>query len=454
MMHPLAAMALVLVMLVALLVALRFVQRRASLPPELTRKAMHIGMGGAVLSFPWLFDAAWPVVVLGLVSAGLLTGLRLIGRLRSSLGAVIGGVDRHSFGELYYPLAVVLLFVISGGEPLMFAIPIVVLALADATAALIGLFYGRHHYTTADGVKSAEGSIAFFMVAFLSVHVPLLLFSDIGRAETLLVAAIIGLLIMLVEAASWRGLDNLFVPLGAYAMLVLYIDQPVVELVWRLAATLGLVGFVFAWRRRSSLDDSALICAALFGYTAWMLGGVAWLIAPLIVFVVHAMRWPRSATGQSHKVHAVLSVTSAGLVWLFVFVFAELPDAFLAYNVAFAAHLAVLGVSRHAWPIDNDCSPRPHAAKPLWHALWAAALALAPAVAVEKWVSPLPTSRVLWQGLLAGWLAATLAAFGFYLLLPWLYRPAPKAAAIYCAGTILSMIVSALTAGILFWFTG
>jgi NAD(P)-dependent dehydrogenase (short-subunit alcohol dehydrogenase family) len=36
------------------------------------------------------------------------------------------------------------------------------LALADAAAALVGSRYGSWHYTTSDGKKSTEGSFAFF----------------------------------------------------------------------------------------------------------------------------------------------------------------------------------------------------------------------------------------------------------------------------------------------------
>jgi phytol kinase len=128
-------------------------------------------------------------------------------------------------------LAVGLLWWLSGGEALLFSVP--VLALADAVAALIGVRYGTVRYKTHDGFKSAEGSIAFFAVAFLSVHVPVLLAGVTGRAESLLLASIVGLLVMLIESIFWRGLDNMFVPLGAFAFLSLYLNADAAMLGWR-----------------------------------------------------------------------------------------------------------------------------------------------------------------------------------------------------------------------------
>src|SRR5262249_1979590 len=157
------------------------------LHPELARKIVHMGMGGVTLTFPWLFHEAWPVLLLAGVSILGLLALRVVGSLKSALGSVLGGVSRVSLGELYFPLAVRVLFVLFLGGPdgervpriILYAAPILLLTLADAAAALIGVSYGRLHYVTADGVKSWEGSLACFTCAFFCAHVPLLLGTQI-----------------------------------------------------------------------------------------------------------------------------------------------------------------------------------------------------------------------------------------------------------------------------------
>ena len=48
----------------ALLGAVTWWRKTSEPPPELTRKAVHVGMGLIALSLPWLFDRTWPVMAL------------------------------------------------------------------------------------------------------------------------------------------------------------------------------------------------------------------------------------------------------------------------------------------------------------------------------------------------------------------------------------------------------
>src|SRR5262245_41759016 len=212
MMNPWLGIGLVLVIFATLLAGLRLLQRLFSPHPELFRKILHVGMGLVTFSFPWLFDESWPVIVLACLSIGALLSLRLVTQLKESVVSVLASVGRVSLGEVYFPLAVAILFVLYQREKMppdqrlmLYCVPILLLTVADATAALIGTRYGRWHYETADGEKSAEGSLGFFLSGFFSVHVPLLLGTDIGRAETLLIAVLLAWLSMMFEAIAWAG---------------------------------------------------------------------------------------------------------------------------------------------------------------------------------------------------------------------------------------------------------
>lgn len=201
-----------------LLVALQAYARTVSVPPETTRKLLHAGSGLLTLPFPFLFRDAWPVLVLTGASALVLAAARFVPPVRARLGGVAGRVNRTTFGELYFPLAVALLFVLTLDEsPLMFAIPVLVLTFADAAAALVGGRYGttRHAGTG----KSVEGSTACAVVAFLCVHVPLSASGTVDQAQSLLVSATLALLVTMLEGGAWRGLDNLLIPLGSYTLL-------------------------------------------------------------------------------------------------------------------------------------------------------------------------------------------------------------------------------------------
>lgn len=352
---PLIGMALVLGALGGFIGLLRLYQNLCAPHPEVVRKLLHMGMGLVTLSFPWLFEDAWPVVALAGLSISGLLGLRLLSQ-PDGLGSVVGGVKRVTLGEIYFPIAVAILFLLylneDPGSPelrlVLYSVPILLLAFADAAAALVGVGYGRWRYSTSDGEKSFEGSIAFFALAFFCVHVPVLLLTDTGRAETLLIALLLAWLAMMFEAISWRGLDNLVLPLVTFLLLRIYLDTSLLELERRLAVTAGLTAFLVLFHRRTTLAGSALLGAFLVGYISWALGGWTWLLAPLTVILTYTFLSPQTEANSRkvHNIHAVVSVASAGLIWLFLAKIMNRDDLLFPYTLAFAAHLAIIGIAR------------------------------------------------------------------------------------------------------------
>ena len=349
MLSPWFGILLVLVLLGGVMAALKLISARCCLHPETSRKAVHILMGMVTLSFPWLFREAWPVLLLTVLAVAALAGTRLVAPLQKQFGTVLNGVERHSLGEVYFPLAVSALFVLSSENRLLYLIPLLTLTLADAVAALVGIRYGQHRFCTSEGTKSAEGSLAFFMVAFLSAHVPLLLLSSAGRAESLLIALVLGILVMLFEAVSVGGLDNLFIPLGCYALLRRYLMLEADELLLRLGAILLLALLVFIWRRRTTLKESGLLAAALVGYMNWALGGWQWLTVSLVLFCTYTLLWPRSKENDHpvHTVRAVASVAAPGMLWLLVFQESNrMVGLFEPFVLSYAAHSVMVGMSQ------------------------------------------------------------------------------------------------------------
>ena len=112
-----------------------------------------------------------------------------------------------------------MLFYFSRGDSLTFCIPILLLTLADAAAALVGVCYGHFCYATLKGEKTLEGSVALLIVSFFCVHIPLLLFTNTGRYETLLIALNVAIAVTVLEAVACGGADNLLVPLAGFLVL-------------------------------------------------------------------------------------------------------------------------------------------------------------------------------------------------------------------------------------------
>lgn len=420
----------VILALIALVAVLHWYQLRRRPHPEVVRKLVHVGMGLVVLPFPWLFPSPWPVVALAVLSVTGMLLLRSLPALRQGPGSVLHAVQRQSLGEICYPIAIAIVFVLKRDQPLLFVIPILILALADAVAALIGITYGRLHYSSTDGSKTAEGSLAFFIVAFLSVHIPLLLLTDVGRAQTLLIALVLGILAMLTEAVAWRGLDNLFVPVLGYALLQRFWTLSAEALLGRLVMLVGLTIFVLMWRRHTRLSDSGLLGAALFGYAAWALGNLGWLLPPLLFFLAYCTLWPpRPDRLGDQDLFVVVAITAPAVLWLMValesggatvgpmFPASETPVSSLlgrpasamswvAFATVFSAHLAAVGVS---WLRPNLATARLLGLSLAW-AVAGWLVAYAPPV-VAHWLlgarSGIPATGASLGALLAAGLVAT-----------------------------------------------
>jgi len=345
------AAGIVLIALATLIVGLRICSQRFGWQPETVRKALHIGMGTVALTFPWIFTGPWPVFALAGVALGLLLALRRVPALKTSFGSVIDSVDRVSAGELYFPVGIALSFWLTDGDPLLYGVPILILTLADAVAALIGIRYGTKRYATLDGTKSYQGSLAFFGMAFACTFVPLMLFPRTGVPEAVLIAVIIGVLTMLVEAVAWRGLDNLLLPVIGFLLLDSFLKLDVGELLTNLAAIVLLCIITFLYRARSTLADDALLTAVLVGYIIWALGGFIWLYPPLVIFLRDKLI-SYSALGPDisrHNVQSILTICIPGLIWLVAAVVSGQGGLFYPYVLSFAIHLSILELTREIY---------------------------------------------------------------------------------------------------------
>lgn len=338
------AIAAVLAAALAMLFLLRLYRKWAGAEGEWVRKLAHLGTGLLSISLPWIFANRTPVFVICGASVALLLAIRYVPLIRRRLSGVLDDVARESWGEVYFPLSVALLYQLANGSKLLYAVPLVVLTLADSVAALTGAEYGKRGYAATGATKTIEGSIAFFCVAFFSVNVALVVFSDAGRIETLLISLDIAVIVMLLEAIAWRGLDNIFIPLGVFVLLRLYLVMSVTQLWDRFRVAVSLVIFVTAYARKTTLQGSALLASALVLYVVWALGGWQWLIAPTTLLLAYTAFFPQKITpaDRTHNVYAVLSIASAGLVWLFLFRVWQQPGLLFPYTLAFAINLALV----------------------------------------------------------------------------------------------------------------
>ncbi len=267
----------------AFLLAAELWARLGRPPPEWPRKLMHLGGLVPCLLLPFAVRSPWIVAAMGVALSGFF-------RLGSACGFLrcLHAVDRPSRGSEYYPLAVAFLFLVARERPWLYVSALLVAGVADALAALVGKAYGRLRYEVEDEQKSLEGSLAFLVVAFLAVHLPLLFLTRLPRESCVLAALLTAIVVTCFEAVSLRGADNLFIPIGVYAILDRVAEKPVEDLAvttLRLVALLAGIG-VLVWRLKPFNTGGALVFV-LFAYGAWALGTWSWVLPPLLGFLLY-----------------------------------------------------------------------------------------------------------------------------------------------------------------------
>jgi phytol kinase len=171
--------------------------RYLGLSGEIARKFVHAGSGIVAAALPLLLPYE-QIVALALASAAVMV---VVHRLR--LLAALNGVDRASYGEVWFPLGIAGLAALF---PHGYVYGALVLGLADALAAVVGVRFGGPRLPFGSR-KTVSGSAAFLATTIL-----------VGVAVTgsLSPGVIsVALALTVAEAVTSRGADNAVVPLLA-----------------------------------------------------------------------------------------------------------------------------------------------------------------------------------------------------------------------------------------------
>lgn len=337
---------LVVAALLGTLFLISFLGSRYSWPSEWQRKLLHVALGLTAISFHWVFDRVWQVAVVSVPAVAVMLLIRRLPVLRHSVGAGIYSVDRSSIGELLYAVVIVLLYALADGNAMLYVIPIAILALSDAAAALVGTHFGMFHFAVADGRKSWEGVFTFATVTACLLFLLLLVLSDLSLLSILLIALIFSTLGALIEAISWRGWDNFFVPLAAHLFLASLLDH---DTWWLFFQLLILAGVVFLGLRAASasqLNTHALMTVVVAAYCFGVVGGFMWVLVPVLVFLCHLVLSILHNEKNQYTVAAAMSLSSSGFFWLVIHKILAWPEIFLCYSHAFAIHLQIITLLR------------------------------------------------------------------------------------------------------------
>ncbi len=217
--NPFIALVLPSLLIVPAMGLLSSVDSTSPIGCELRRKTLHIVVGLAALLFPLMLTETWMVIgALSLVVAWMLS-VRHVPALNSLFGCVLHSAGRKSHGEIWFAIAVAGLLLSSPENPALYVVPILVLTVSDALAAIIGRSWPAGRMTGLAKGKTVSGSCAFFLSAFLISVCAVGIFTVLPGSRVLVISIAVAGLTCLTEAVCSRGLDNLAVPAVAWLII-------------------------------------------------------------------------------------------------------------------------------------------------------------------------------------------------------------------------------------------
>lgn len=339
--------------------------------PEWTRKLVHVCGGLACLLFPFVMTSPWTV----LLFAASITVILVAGAETRWLQS-LHRVKRRSRGSEYFPISVFLVFILSQERPWLYVASMLVLTVADAFAALIGMRYGKIRYEVEEETKSLEGSLAFGMIAFAAIAIPLVTMTDLPLSVCLLSALLVAAVVTGFEAVCLTGTDNLFVPIGVCVILSKITTKPLNEIIYQNASMALMLAVIvwLSWRARA-LNIGGALTLALFAYGAWSLGSEWWAVPALTGFAVYIAACVLKPLNEALRVRTVFRAVTIPLALLVAANMLNLKQALYAPFVASLTVVLFLSIRNHLLAPGEEAERAPSTDEvwPAGHMIWTAA---------------------------------------------------------------------------------
>ena len=198
--------------------------RRLKIKGEITRKFAHFTATLAVVPFPYIFTSHWYVLILAFIFFAILFITQRGRQLKS-----IHDIERKSVGSYLLPVSIYATFLVSEltGNKFIYILPMLILAISDPTASILGMnitnYNGKIKIFGRKLPKTWLGSGSFLVSSFIISILALYFHEVVFDLKTFWLALIISVAGTLAELFSWRGSDNLTIPLSVVLILVLFL---------------------------------------------------------------------------------------------------------------------------------------------------------------------------------------------------------------------------------------
>lgn len=182
------------------LLFIEWLTRKNNLNKELTRRITHVlsGFFGALMGL-----ILSPTVFITLTLAFfLIISISYFYKFFSS----IHGVKRKTYGEIFLPLGILITYLLTPGSPKNFLASILILAISDPLAGLIGDF--------------SKNNILYRSITFFVSTIIILLI--IFQSEQVIFLITTAFVLTIVEKLSSLGTDNITIPVTSILLLKLH----------------------------------------------------------------------------------------------------------------------------------------------------------------------------------------------------------------------------------------
>lgn len=319
----------------------------------LARKVVHIVAVTAVAISPAFFSNQILLGIIVSISTGLLFWAVATNKL-----AIDEQRQRKSWGIVIFPIAFLVLLALFGKtKPWLVIYPMLVLAWADAVAAITGEILAKRYFHLTGDRKSWQGSVAFLMTTFLllwllppplaQVHPifewpHMLQTTGVNGLEVFALLIFVAMVAATAEALGSSGFDNVLVPVfTAWGMHAVVGPEAFINGTVAIALVIpfALLAFGKKW-----LDAGGAVSAALLGTLVWVVGGWA-ATAPMLLFFISGSllgRLPRRAnTDAKHNKPRdwVQVAANGGVGGLLLMVSTFFPGH--AFKIAFFVSVAI-----------------------------------------------------------------------------------------------------------------
>lgn len=200
-----------------ILVMSEYLWRKKVVKGERARKFIHI-LAGIHIAFWSHYVPIDGIVILGGIALTILLYSR-----QSKLFTAIYQVKRRTYGEILFAVAIIISAVLAQ-EPWVFTVAILLLALADGGAAVVGRFWGMRNQYFVFGSpslrKSVAGTLAYIVFAYACIAAGWFVGGSKAIESNFVISLVVlPLIAALLENITPYGFDNIAIPIFASLLL-------------------------------------------------------------------------------------------------------------------------------------------------------------------------------------------------------------------------------------------